>query len=244
MSSETVYLAWQTPETRDWLVVGALTERKDGYEFHYTNGALESKSFVPFSGMEDLKKSYISEKLFPLFHNRLLSEKRPEYPKFINWLGLDESNVSPLDILARSGALRGTDNLQMFRKIDIDDTGKFVHYFFLHGLSHLSKSAQKRVDELSIGEELFLCPDYQNNYDSEAVLVRADKPAEIVGYCPRYLSRDINRLLGYSKSLNVTVETVSEEAPTNYRLMCKIEGELHSESLNKLAKQPEFDFTS
>lgn len=241
----TVYLAWQSPQTRDWHVVGALTETKNpkGYEFHYTKGALNSDNFVPFSGMEDLQKSYLSDELFPLFHNRLLSQRRPEYPKFIKWLGLSESEATPVNILARSGGMRGTDQLQMFSRIKIDSLGNFTHFFFLHGLSHLSKSAQKRVDNLVKGEHLYLCSDCQNKYDNQAVLVRADNPAEIVGYCPRYFARDINRLLELSVYLNVTVEKIAEDAPTNYRLMCKIEGQLDSSNLTRLPEQEEYHYT-
>lgn len=242
MINDAVYLAWQAPETKDWFVVGALTVSESGYQFHYTKGSLKAKSFVPFSGMEDINKSYVSNDLFPLFRNRLLSERRPEYPNFINWLGLEGDEVTPLNILARSGAMRGTDKLQMFRRIDVDKFGNFTHFFFLHGLGYLNKSAQKRVDELSQGEKLFLCQDYQNDYDSEAVLVRADKPAEIVGYCPRYLARDINRLLEYSENMNVSVESSSSEAPTNYRLMCKIEGKLLPDSLTKIPQSEEYEF--
>lgn len=242
MINDAVYLAWQAPETKDWFVVGALTESERGYQFNYTKGSLKARNFVPFSGMEDLNKSYVSNELFPLFQNRLLSERRPEYSNFINWLGLEGDEITPLNILARSGAMRGTDKLQMFRRIEIDESGKYKHIFFLHGLGYLNKSAQKRVEELSKGERLFLCQDRQNDYDSEAVIVRADKPAEIVGYCPRYFARDINRLLEYSENMDVTVENSFSEAPTNYRLMCKIEGKLLPNSLSKISQPEEYDF--
>lgn len=241
-----VYLAWQSPDTRDWHVVGALTQTPKGYEFHYTKGAIAAgKSFIPFSGMEDLNKSYLSAELFPLFHNRLLSSKRPEYPSFIKWLGLSEEEATPVNILARSGALRGTDQLQMFRRIHVNRTGEFEHFFFLHGLSHLNKSAQKRVDSLEIGERLFLCLDCQNIHDEQAVIIRADRPAEIVGYCPRYLAKDINILLSISTMVNVTVEKITKDAPTSYQLMCKVSGKLKN---NFSSEQPlpipeEYQFT-
>lgn len=239
-----VYLAWQSPETRDWHVVGALTQVSGGYEFHYTKGVLKARKFVPFSGMEDLNKSYLSKELFPLFYNRLLSNRRPEYPLFIQWLDLSEEEATPMNILARSGALRGTDQLQMFRKIEFDDFGVFEHFFFVHGLSHLTKSAQKRVEALKSGERLFLCLDHQNKYDASAVIVRADNPAEIVGYCPRYLAKDISLLLGDSENIiDVTVERIAKDAPKNYRLMCKVSGQIKVEYVGRLFQQEEFQFT-
>ena len=135
--------------------------------------------------------------------------------------------MNPIDILARSGGLRSTDQLQIFKKIEVDASGKFEHFFFLHGLSYLNSMANDRVSELQPGENLRLCLDLQNEYDGDAVVVRADKPAEIVGYCPRYLSNDIKKmLLNDPKSVTLSVEKISDDAPHNYRLLCKLSGTL------------------
>ncbi|WP_313137664.1 HIRAN domain-containing protein [Stutzerimonas nitrititolerans] len=235
----TVYLAWQAPEARDWHVVGALIEHSDKYVFHYTQGAIRADNFVPFSGMEDLRKSYISRELFPLFQNRLLSHRRPEYPSFLKWLGLSTAEATPANILARSGGTRGTDQLQVFKRVEIDPTGHYKHFFFLHGLGYLSSSAQERVDSLKSGEELALCLDNQNSHDSSAVIVRAKNPAEIIGYCPRYLSKDVRKLLEKPNVLRASIESISADAPKNYRVMCKIEGNAH----NLIFDQEDYMFT-
>lgn len=241
-NTNSVYVAWQAPDTRDWHVVGNLQERNSGYVFKYTKGALKSTKFTKFSGMTDVRETYVSEELFPLFKNRLLSPRRPEYPSFIKWLGFEEDSVNPIDILARSGGLRSTDQLQIFKKIEVDSEGKFEHFFFLHGLSYLNSMANDRVSELKPGQILRLCLDLQNEYDGDAVVVRADKPAEIVGYCPRYLSNDIKKmLLNDSKSITLTVEKISDDAPYNYRLLCKLSGKLNSACQSTLILQDEFE---
>ncbi|EKB5401544.1 HIRAN domain-containing protein [Salmonella enterica] len=241
-NTNSVYVAWQAPDTRDWHVVGNLQERNSGYVFKYTKGALKSTKFTKFSGMTDVRETYVSEELFPLFKNRLLSPRRPEYPSFIKWLGFEEDSVNPIDILARSGGLRSTDQLQIFKKIEVDSEGKFEHFFFLHGLSYLNSMANDRVSELKPGQVLRLCLDLQNEYDGDAVVVRADKPAEIVGYCPRYLSNDIKKmLLNDSKSITLTVEKISDDAPHNYRLLCKLSGKLNSACQSTLILQDEFE---
>ena len=241
-NTNSVYVAWQAPDTRDWHVVGNLQERNSGYVFKYTKGALKSTKFTKFSGMTDVRETYVSEELFPLFKNRLLSPRRPEYPSFIKWLGFEGDSVNPIDILARSGGLRSTDQLQIFKKIEVDSEGKFEHFFFLHGLSYLNSMANDRVSELKPGQILRLCLDLQNEYDGDAVVVRADKPAEIVGYCPRYLSNDIKKmLLNDSKSITLTVEKISDDAPHNYRLLCKLSGKLNSACQSTLILQDEFE---
>lgn len=241
-NSNSVYVAWQAPETRDWHVVGNLQERNSGYVFKYTKGALKSSKFIKFSGMTNVHETYVSKELFPLFKNRLLSPKRPEYPRFIKWLGLEEDSLNPIDILGRSGGLRSTDQLQIFKKIEVDSNGQFNHFFFLHGLSYLNSMANDRVSGLEKGQVLRLCLDLQNEYHGDAVVVRADKPAEIIGYCPRYLSSDIKKMLvNDPKSVTLSVELISDDAPHNYRLLCKLSGTLNSTCRSSLTLQDEFE---
>ncbi len=238
---KSVDLAWQAPETREWHVVGLLRQRGDEYTFNYTKGALSSEKFTTFSGMDDIKKTYVSIDLFPLFKNRMLSPKTPEYPNFISWLGLNESEENPIDILGRSGGLRGTDQLQVFKKIEVQNDGSFQHVFFAHGLSHLSTSAFKRVGSLKRGELLSLCLDCQNSYDITAVIIRANDPAEIVGYCPRYLSKELNDILRNDSScITICIESLCDSAPANYKLMCNHERKLHTSSRLHLMNQSEY----
>lgn len=240
-NSNSIYIAWQAPDTRDWHVVGILQKRDSGYTFKYTNGALKSTKFIKFSGMNDVYETYVSEELFPLFKNRILSSRRPEYPQFIKWLGLDDKNIDSLDILARSGGLRNTDQLQIFQRIEFDEEGKFEYFFFLHGLGYLNPVANERVSKLQQGETLRLCLDIQNRYDKNAVIVRAENPAEIVGYCPRYLAHDIKKiLLSSPHSVALTVEKISDDAPYNYRLLCKLSGILDDNCKAMLTPEDEF----
>ena len=236
-----VYLAWQAPDTKTWYVVGLLTEHEDYYTFSYTKGALKSEKFIPFSGMKDLDKMYVSDELFPLFKNRLLSEKRPEYPRFIEWLDLGSDEVSPIEVLGRSGGLRGTDKLQMFNRVEIENDGYFEHVFFAHVLGYLSQSAKDRVSGLQKNEKLLLCLDCQNSYDGNAVIIRAENPAEILGYCPSYLAKDISSFLKKNRvNLNISVESFSENAPDHYKLLCKLSGKIDSNLINEFMSKDEF----
>ena len=236
-----VYLAWQEPNTKEWHVVGMLRQHKEGYTFDYTAGARASNKFITFSGMENLEKTYVSTELFPLFKNRLLSKNRPEYPSFIDWLGLEKNDVSPISILGRSGALRGTDTLQMFNRIEVNSDGNFEHVFFAHGLSHLPRGALNRVKKLTRGERLYLCLDCQNSFDKNAIIIRAEEPAEIVGYCPRYFTKYIGKSLrDNSLNISIHVEALSKNAPANYQLMCKLKGKVSIEEKDTFMNQKEF----
>lgn len=243
-NNNSIFIAWKSQDKKSWYVVGSLTEsEQDGnskYTFHYTQGADPTNGFVPFTGMPDLEKTYRSNDLFPMFKNRLLSEKRPEYPTFIKWLGLEEG-ADIINILSRSSGVRKTDQLQMFQRVKLNKDGSFEHIFFAHGLGHLGEEALKRVSKLSRGERLYLPLDCQNSIDENAVLIRADDPAQIVGYCPRYLARDIAMLLkNDKKSIQVYVETISQDAPTNYQLMCKLKGKTNQSQASVFMNQKEF----
>jgi HIRAN domain len=197
------------------------------------------------AGRLHLNRLYRARELFPLFKNRVLSPKRPEYPDFIQWLGLNKEDASPVAILERSGGLRGTDKLQVFKRFEIDSDGSFEYTFFAHGLGYLPASANSRVTTLVRGDRLFLCPDPQNEHDKNAIIIRAEDPAEIVGYCPRYLAKTILMLLELGVDCpRLTVETLSDSAPANYRLLCKVEGQIDSNKVGEFMLDDEFQLIS
>lgn len=213
---------------RRWYPVGRLTFERDLYRFVYTKGAEKAEQtqrFIPFGRMQKLDIAYESDELFPLFANRLLSEKRPEYEDYIRWLKLDKNfhENRQLAMLAITGGLRETDSLEILPCPFPTSEEKYEVLFFSHGLSYMDKSAVVRVNELKPGDRLFLMYDLQNKYDSLAITLRTDDPVTQVGYCPRYLTKDFRGILrkrGYSIP-RVSVEQVNLNAPLQLRLLCR-----------------------
>ena len=221
-----LYLAWQDPQSRQWLPVGKLSVEGGIYRFVYTKGATLSENFVPLGFMQDLHEVYRSRDMFPLFANRLISKKRPEYRDFLQWLDLREDEADPLVLLARTEGVRETDSLTVFPCPEPDVTGRYVVHFFTHGLRHLPEDARLRVGGLRAGDRLYLMPDPQNSHDSYAIALRTDDPATIVGYCPRYISRDFLEILGHSPdSGEVRVKRLNAEAPIQLRMLCTLTAE-------------------
>jgi len=241
MNKQTAFLTWQDPDSREWHVIGILEYEKEQYSFRYTQGCRATKNFVCFSGMENLTKKYKSSELFPVFQNRLLSSKRPEFPKFISWLGLDVDTANNMDVLSRSGGVRGTDNLQLFPKVELGMNGEFEHVFFAHGVRYLPVSTQKRIDFLKSNDALFACLDIQNDFDNNAVLLRTENPPELLGFVPRYLSLELFPILEEKRSsMNFSVELISNEAPENYKLLCRVKGQLPTELRDGFMAGPEY----
>lgn len=223
-----LYIAWQDPVTRRWYPVGRLTFEEKVYRFVYTKGAKEAKQsqrFIPFGRMNKFEVAYESEELFPLFANRLLSDKRPEYQDYIKWLKLENEwqENRQLAMLAVTGGMRETDSLEILPCPLPTSDGRYEVLFFSRGISHLEKATVGRVNSLEPGERLFLMCDVQNRFDALAITLRTDEPVMIVGYCPRYLNEDFRKLLQEygSSAPQVSVEQVNFNAPLQLRLLCR-----------------------
>lgn len=219
-----IFVAYQDPESRSWKPVGRLTHEQDGYVFVYTHGASQLPGFVPFGRMQNLNDKYVSEKIFPLFSNRLLPKSRPEYSEYLNWLGLTPSSHDNLEELGRTGGLRATDNLELIPCPEPTNTNQYEVFFFCRGLRHLPHEAQLRASCLEKGERLYLQKDIQNSFDSFALTLRTDAPVTTVGHVPSYYSEDFSKLITLLEQdkIQVTVERVNQDAPIQYRVLCKL----------------------
>ncbi|MGC0053692.1 HIRAN domain-containing protein [Brucella pituitosa] len=216
-------LNWQDPETRAWHAVGKLFELDSFYIFAYTHGALQSKNFVPFGNLNETNSYYVSNELFPIFANRVMNSKRPDYVRYATWAGLDSrEKTDPLKLMARMGGAKATDSLQVYQIPERDADGNYKTTFFTHGLSHLPEDAQNKANLLKEREQLYPLLDVQNPYDPSAVALRSNDPSSLIGYCPRYLARDISELaLSISSGLEITVRRVNKDAPPQFKLLCE-----------------------
>lgn len=218
-----LYVAWRDPEMRSWYPVGILTIDEEGlYNFVYTKGARENMAFWRMK-IED--SVYQSEELFPWLSNRMISPERPEYKDHLRWLDLDSSDsLSPLRMLAITEGIKVTDNLEFFECPSMREDGEYRSVFLVHGMRYLSKAIADRVNKLRKGEQLFLMPDIQNEWDVYAMALRTGDPVSMIGYCPRYLSPDIHDLVERNGSVNVrvSVKRVNADAPVNLRLVCEL----------------------
>jgi hypothetical protein len=185
---------------------------------------MKSPRFFPFERMENLFVTYESRELFPLFANRLLSRKRPEYGDFLQWVAVPVGQDDPLTLLARTGGIRETDTLAVFPCLERQSDNTYSVQFFSHGLRHFSAGSVERVHNLRAGDPLYLMLDPQNLHDPGAVALRTDDPLALVGFCPRYFARDFRFLLERSdpKAVRVIVERVNHEAPIQLRLLCRL----------------------
>lgn len=215
-----LYIAWQDPETRLWHTVGQLSRENDLYTFAYTQGALASPRFKYLGRMRDLHKNYYSHELFPLFANRVLNSSRPEYPDYVRWLAMNPATESdPMQLLARSGGKRATDELCVYPHPEMNAQGEMELFFLSHGLRYLDQASLERIGQLQIGDQLALRREADNEHDCYALVLETDEPIK-VGYCPRYLNRDLCQIMEKT-AVHLTVERLNHDAPIQFRLLCK-----------------------
>lgn len=223
---QTLFLAWQDPLRRSWFPIGRLTFDGTWYQFVYTDGAKiaqEKCQFQPLHSFPELTGKYRSVALFPFFTNRLMRPSRPEYSNYLQWLNLSSHQDDPMVIFSRTGGGKATDTFEIFPCPKPDENGLYHIHFFAHGLRHLPKGSGERISELQANELLYLANEFQNPYDSRALLL-CTRDHHIVGYCPRYLVADALELVRKKPNLvNVQVERVNPApTPLQFRLLCNM----------------------
>jgi HIRAN domain len=227
-----LFVAWRSGDNANgqWGPVGRLERDsvRNVYRFCYTNGARSLVGFKPLTGMPDLTSIYESEKLFPVFANRLLVRSRTEYDAYLSWSGFDPlTQPDPIAILGVTGGRRDTDALEVFPCPVPDDDGLYSNKFFVHGIRHVGFQAIKGIENLVCGTQLGLLHDFSNAHDRHAIVLRTmDRDRHLIGYVPRYLAGDVLRLMRDCEPefLTVHVERVNPDAPLQHRLLCRMTG--------------------
>ena len=201
MATKTLFLSWQQSEkqgtegrSRLWFPVGRLDADIEStrYRFRYIKGAEEAHRVANFSPLPEFphfQQSYESPELFPLFRNRIISPKRPDFGEYLRALGLDD-DADPIEILSANGGRRVTDTFEVFPELVKDPDGGFTCRFFLHGSRHVSEPAQERLNQLKPGEKLHLALELTNPAGELAVQVQTTDYL-MLGWAPRYLVDDL-----------------------------------------------------
>lgn len=225
--SRVLFVAWQHPVSRRIYPVARLLDRLEEprWEFAYIGGArvAAEHGFDHFLGMEDLEAVYASAELPPLFGNRLMQPRRPDFSDYMRRLGLPEDLRDVIPILARSEGRRATDTIEVFGLPTFDEArGLYRFFFFARGVRHIP-GAEERIAGLSAGAELALEPDPQNPTDQLAIRVLEGGGGQ-VGYMPSTLLEDVHELRSLGSSVRVFAEQINP-APSavQLRLLCRLE---------------------
>jgi len=228
--SPVLFVTWRSPKTHSIIPIGRLIYRDEDelYEFAYIRKAQKArqKGFLPFLDFPYLGNFYLSHQLFPLFANRVLASTRPEFNAYAGGLGLSAETANPMQILARTGGRRETDQIEMF-PLPLPDpqTGAFVTHCLIRGIRYMPQPfVEERIACLNPNEPLMILWDAQNEIDAAALTVRT-LDSVLLGYLPAYLKWELWQLLIACPQCRVFVERVNPPpAGVHHRLLCRVEG--------------------
>ena len=225
MNHRAVYIASNSVQG-SWRPIGRLALVDGYYEFIYLKGAEASDDSKYLPGMPDHKTVYRSKELFPFFKNRLLSEKRSEYKKFLDWTGLGDigEKPDPLAILQVTEGKKSTDNYEVFScptKLGQGVNGYYEFKFFLHGIRDLPQQSRDAILKLESNDPLRALGDPQNPSNDKAFLL-CNVDTVALGYLPTYLKEEVHRLFNTCDpdSIKFSVEKVNPTAPAGFSLLC------------------------
>ena len=230
MSAAALFLAWQDRKSsRQWFPIGRLdadAENSD-YRFRYIGGAkraAKGANFRPLVGFPDMDWDYRSDELFPIFQNRVLSPKRPDFVEYLRTLDLSD-DADPIEILSANEGRRLTDTFEVFPELVKNDDGSFVCRFFLHGWRHVSESAQVRLERLEPGETLHLALELTNPRTTVAVQIQTTD-YQMIGWAPRYLVDDLTKAMAESPGEYAAsvVRVNPQPAPSSQRVLVELSG--------------------
>ena len=205
-----LYLIWKSETTRRQYTVGQLTKNGQ-YEFQYTKEIDEALEvgFVPLVAFPDLKKTYYNEKLFPAFSSRLPDRKRRDINKILEKYSLDEYDAYLL--LKRSGAKLPIDNL-LFVDPVLDLDSSFRRNFLIAGPRHYlgceGEYCEKSL-KITKGDEVFLEKESNNTADDNAIKIYSGEK-ELLGYVPRYYSKEFTKIINEGRSIRAYVSSVNQ----------------------------------
>ena len=220
-----LFVSWRDPDIGSIHPVGRLVRRRgaDGerYSFAYLKMAEGLVGFEPLPGLADLHSRYDSDRLFPVFANRVMPRSRPDYDLLASRVDLT-GEADPFELLARTGGRRATDRIEVFAAPERTVDGESCVLFFARGIRHVNGAADA-VASLRPGDELVLADDPENQHNSRAVLLRVSDGQQI-GWIPDYLVdhvHDVRDLNGSDPIVIVEHVNDSTVAP-HMRLLCRL----------------------
>lgn len=227
---KTLFIAWQDKgPSRTWYPIGRLDAdvESSSYRFRYLGGAKRAEKearFPPLANFPKLDRDYHSSELFSLFKNRVMWPSRPDFGDYLRSLALTEG-ATPIDMLAVSGGHRATDSYEVFPKLAKDESGNFACRFFLHGGKHVNEAAQRRLDCLKEGEQLYAAVELTNLLGELALQVQTID-YHMIGWAPRYLVDDLVMAMAESPGeySTMVVRVNPMPAPSSQRVLIELRG--------------------
>lgn len=220
-------VAWRNTARRRISPVAVLDYDGKIYRFQYFPNVSNIEDFRPFVGFPEFDRIYEAERLWPFFALRVMDRRRPDFPRYVGWLGL-APDATQLDIMSRSGGERKGDAVQVIEEPRVDVAGNSESTFLVRGARYATEqfSSASAAEGLKIGDVLSIVPDPSNPANSSALLV-ADMTGLAVGWIPDLLIDYVHNIEKVSSRL-VVLRNNGAAAPWHLRLLVRLTGRTRS----------------
>jgi hypothetical protein len=227
-------VTWQHPIERTISPVAMLSYDGQSYLFHYIRNAFQVVEFRPFLGFPDLHGRYRSDTLFPLFAQRAMTPRRPDFTRWVSRLGLPE-DASPWEQITRSGGRRQGDTIQLFPVPTVAD-GRMECDFLVHGMRYIADRPttvgrdvvsvtrdefERQLAALGPGDDLRVWDEPTNPKNSLAILTttRDNMP---LGWVPNLLVEELHRIPNHQLAAVTALAVNGAEAGWHLRLLAHL----------------------
>ncbi|SFG78940.1 HIRAN domain-containing protein [Sporolactobacillus nakayamae] len=183
-----------------------------------------SNGYYPHIAFHDLKKFYVSDKLFGPFLRRIPNTKRPDFSSLLIKLGLPKA-FDDMDLLQATGGRLATDTYEFVSPILIND-GNFKLNFYIAGLRHYYSGA---VHDLSFKNKLLLEKDPENKYDPFAVKIRLCDGV-MLGFVPAFYSEFVTKVIDHQCRFQLEIDRLDSFAMPQLQVHVSFFGSLNKSS--------------
>jgi hypothetical protein len=212
------------PATRSIQPVGLLAYDGTTYRFRYVRNALAVTGFVPLIGFPELDRAYSSQRLFPLFAQRVMAPRRPDFLRYVESLDLTE-DADPWEQLTRSEGRRAGDTIMVLPEPIVDNAGMTSANFLVHGIRHMlpEECIDVRLSALRRGDHLALVPEPTNPVNPRAIHT-VDGERIALGWVPDLLLDYVHTVTDHGPYALVVQHVNGPEAPAHLRLLVRLTG--------------------
>lgn len=218
-------VAWQHPDSRAIQPVGVLEFDGARFRFFYVGNVRSVEGFRPLLGFPDLRRTYESRLMFPLFAQRVMDARRPDYERYLTRLRLTEG-AAPFEILGRSAGHRKGDTIQLFPEPFVGPDGSTASVFLVNGIRHIlndDPTAEERFNRLRDGDPLVLLDQPENSWNHRAILV-SERDRQPLGWVPDLLLDYVHTVKSEGEPSLVVERINGPEVPPHLRLLVRLDG--------------------
>lgn len=233
--SRELLVLWQHPETREIVPIGRFSHDGKTYCFVYTRAAATVPNFRPLPGLDDLGRRYETDRLPAVFRQRVMDPERPDYPDYLNSLGLDPAHATPWEQIVHSGGTRAGDTLQVMQVPTVAG-GRARARFLANGVRHIpdrtrtisghsvsitSEQHEAALRRLQPGDKVRVEREDDNPRDPRASLLTAEGVP--LGYVPWALSSGVRSLMQTGALFAAVARIGDPSTPPHVRLVMDLD---------------------